>query len=51
MVENGMDVRRENALVGFVDMDGRIGPPEESLWDFGPVIYYTFDLEISAAGL
>ena len=44
-----MDVRREYALVGFVDVDCGIGPPKKGLGDFRPVKHHSLDFEVSAA--
>ena len=50
MVENGIDVRWEHALVGIVYCHGRVCPPEEGLWHFGRIIYHTVNLEVCTAG-
>ena len=50
VVEHGMDVRREHALVSLVDLHRGIGPPEEGLGQFRPVVKDTLDFQIGAAG-
>ena len=49
VVEHSIDIRREHALVSVVDLNGRVGPPQESLRHLGPVVEHTFDFKISAA--
>ena len=50
MVEHGVDVGREHALILVVDLNGGIGPPEEGLRYVGAVVEATLDLEIGASG-
>ena len=50
VVEDRIHVRREHALVSVVHLDGRIGPPQESLGNLGPVVQHSFYLKISTAG-
>ena len=49
MVEHGVDVRREHALIGIVHLHGGVGPPEKGLRHVGTVIQAPLDFKIGTA--
>ena len=46
MIEDGIDIRWEHALVGIVHLHSRIRPPQESLGQRGSVRYTALNLQI-----
>ena len=50
VVEHGVDVRREDALVVVVDGHSGVGPPEERLRQVGAVVEHSLDFKVCAAG-
>ena len=50
MVEDGVDVGWEHALIGIVHLHGGVRPPKEGLRHIGAVVQPTFDFEIGTAG-
>ena len=50
MVEHGIDIRREYALIVIIHRYGRIRPPQKGLRYFGTVVKYSFDFKKSMSG-
>ena len=50
MIEYGIHIRREHALIGIVHLYGGIGPPEKGLWQTGAIGYSSLNLQIGTAG-
>ena len=50
MIEHSIDVRREDALISIVHLDGRISPPQEGLRHVGTVVHAALDFQVGAAG-
>ena len=50
MVEHGIDVGWEHALVVVVHLYGGVGPPKEGLGHVGAVVEHALDFEVGAAG-
>ena len=49
MVEDSVDIRREDALVGIVHLDGGVRPPQEGLRHLGAVVQHAPDLQVGTA--
>ena len=50
MIEYGIDVWWENALIGIVYIHCRVSPPQEGLRHIGSVIETALDFQIGTAG-